>query len=106
MRQIVKAYAIVVALALGYAWFIDLTLRDSAREHLLGDMLLAFVSVPTSLSLNVFYGGWPELATRPFAQLIWVSICAVAQVGLLFAATRLIARLRLRDNEYWHRFWS
>jgi len=106
MRQLVKSYAIVVALTLGYAWYVDLTLSHSAREHLLGDMLLAFVSVPASLSLNVFYNGWPELATRPFAQLIWVSICAVAQVGLLFAATGLIARLRLRDNEYWRRFWS
>ena len=106
MRQLVKAYAIVVALALGYAWYIDFTLRDSAREHLLGDMLLSFVAMPASLTVGAFYDVWPQLASRPFAQLIWISICAGIQVAVLFAATGLFRRLRLRENEYWHRFWS
>jgi hypothetical protein len=106
VRQLAKAYAIVVALALGYAWYVDVTLRSSNREHLLGDALLFFVSLPSSLSINFFYDGWADLATRPFAQLIWVSICAVAQVMLFFAAARGIARLNLSRNEYWRRFWS
>jgi hypothetical protein len=106
MRALAKAYAIVMAFALAYAWWIEITLRNSNREHLLGEMLLAFASFPASLTLNVLYDGWKDLATQPFAQLAWLSACGVVQVAVLLFVARFIAGLELADNKYWRRFWS
>jgi hypothetical protein len=104
MRVLAKAYAVVVVLALAFAWYVDISERHSAREHLMGDFVLLGVSLPTSLSLGPFYDAWPELANKPFVQVAYVSLCAVAQVILLFAAARWLAPLE--KNEYWRRFWS
>ena len=106
MQALAKSYAIVVAAALAYAWWIEVALRDSNREHLLGGVLLALVSFPASLTLGVAYDSTKEVATHPFFQLAWLSVCAVVQVSVLFCAASLVARLGLSGNKYWRRFWS
>ena len=90
MRMVARAYAILVVVLLAYAWYVDIRLQDSEREHLLADMLLTLASLPSSLSLDFFYRNWTSTATRPFAQLIWISGCASAQVVALFAVDRAL----------------
>ena len=106
MRAVVKAYAIVVVATLAFAWYADISLRNSGREHLLGDMLLALVSMPLSLSLGFFYDHWTALANRPLAQLTWLSGCAAIQVVALHAVDRAMTTLKISESEPWRRFWS
>jgi hypothetical protein len=84
VRGIAKVYAAVVAVLLTYAWYIDISMQTSQREHLLGDMLLSFAALPASLSVGFFYDHFRTVADQPFAELIWISCCASMQVVALF----------------------
>jgi len=88
VRGMAKAYAGVVAGLLIYAWYIDISLQASQREHMLGDMLLSFASLPASLSLGFVYVHFRTVADLPFAELTWISACAITQVAALFLLTR------------------
>jgi len=79
-----RAYAALVLLAAVWAWYVDVSMLRSEREHLLPDMLLMSVSWPTSLSL---FGIWQQM-TWPLAQLAWLTLCGALQAGLLCWLTR------------------
>jgi hypothetical protein len=75
----------VVLLAAAWAWYIDIKLLHDEREHLLPDILLMTVALPTSFTLNLV--GLP-LMKWPLAQLAWVTLCGALQAGLLCWLTR------------------
>jgi hypothetical protein len=84
MRILPKAYLLVVLVAACWAIYIDLTLRHSEREHLLPDLVLFAVTLPSSLSISPLYEAWPSMFSLPFAQVGWAILCGLAQAFLLF----------------------
>lgn len=91
-RLIAWFYALVVLLAAGYAWYVDIRLLNSGYEHMLPDFLLMFVTLPASLSLGPLYESFPTFFDRSFAQLTWVTLCGVGQASALFVAENLASR--------------
>lgn len=81
--------AIVIA---AWAWYVDWTLLHSQREHLLPDMVLMILGLPSSLLLSPIYDQWPRSFTG-LAQTGFLTVCAFGQSGLLAA---FVFR-RLRD---------
>ncbi|MDR7297370.1 hypothetical protein J2X16_002717 [Pelomonas aquatica] len=79
-----RAYAVVVLLAAGWAWYIDIELLHDQREHLLPAILLWVVALPTSATFLLA----GELLMKPLAQLAWVTLCGALQAGLLCWLTR------------------
>ena len=79
-----RAYAAVVLLAAAWAWYLDIKLLHSEREHLLPDILLWVVALPTSATLLLV----GDLLMKPFAQLAWLTLCGALQAGLLCWLTR------------------
>lgn len=87
MTLLTKVYAgLLSALAL-YAWYTDIMLLHSPREHLAPDMVLAFASLPASLCVGLF----PN-STTPLLQLTWLTLCAAAQAGIVFFLTRIVSK--------------
>jgi len=97
-RQFAKGYALALALLAVWAWAVEIALVHSSREHLLPAMLLAFASLPSSLSLDCVYIRWPDIFTRPFTQLAWITVCAALQAlsaySLVVLAERAAKKLR------------
>ena len=93
-RAIAIAYGSVVGASSLWAWYIDAKLLHSPREHLLPDMLLGFLSLPMSLSLGPLYDMWPQLLSKPFAQLAWLTLCGAGQVAILFFASQFLGEKR------------
>ena len=91
-RQFAKAYTVLVSILALWAWYTDVQLLHSPREHLLPDILLAFVSLPTSLSIDLLYQQWPDFFAKPFMQLAWLTICAATQACLLFFLSGLASK--------------
>jgi hypothetical protein len=89
---LVKAYLIVVLLAASWALYVDATLLHSQREHLLPDIVLAVVTLPSSYFLSLLFGNWPELFSLPFAQVGAMMLCGLAQAWLLFVLTHRLLR--------------
>jgi hypothetical protein len=87
------AYLIVVLVAASWALYVDATLLYSQREHLLPDIVLAAVTMPSSYSLGLLFGKWPDLFSLPFAQVGFMSLCGLAQVWLLFVLTPRLQRV-------------
>lgn len=81
------AYLIVVLLAAGWALYMDTTLLHSQREHLLPDIVLGVVTLPSSYSLRLLFDIWPGLFSLPFAQVGYMTLCGLAQAWLLFILT-------------------
>jgi hypothetical protein len=77
------SYGILVLLLSIWAWFIDVKLLHSGREHLLPDVLLGFVGMPSSMTIVWVYEKWPESFVGLW-QTAYLSVCALAQVGMLF----------------------
>jgi hypothetical protein len=80
-----RAYAAVALLAVMWAWYIDIKLLHSEKEHLLPDILLFVVSLPTSWTLHLVAH---HLMKWPLGQLAWMTMCGVLQAGLLCWLTR------------------
>jgi len=93
-RRFAKVYAILVTTLALWAWYTDVSLLHSQREHLLPDILLAIASMPASLTLEPMSQQWPDLFTSPFVQLTWVTICATVQTGIIF----FISGLSVNEN--------
>lgn len=51
--------SLIVAIAI-WAWYIDVRLLHSEREHLLPDILLAIAGMPSSLTADWVYEAWPK----------------------------------------------
>ena len=83
-RKFAKAYAVLVAILALWAWYTDVSLLHSQREHLLPDILLAIASMPASLTVDLMFRQWPSLFTTPLVQLSWLTICAAVQASIIF----------------------
>jgi hypothetical protein len=77
-RILTLLYAVVVGLAALWAWYADVTLLHSGREHILPDILLAIVSLPTSNTLDFFYERSPAFFAAPLAQLTSLTACGAS----------------------------
>ena len=94
MRFVARAYAVIVVVLAVYAWSVEIALRNSPREHLLGYVVLSLVSLPSGLSISALYDRWPTFFQKPFAELGWLTICAAAQASALLFLAELVSRLR------------
>lgn len=91
-RLLAWLYAAIVFLTAACAWYFDIRLLNSVREHLLPDILLMLVTFPASLSLGPLYENVPIFFSEPFAQLTWLTLCGAGQAGVLFFAAKLASR--------------
>lgn len=94
LRKLAIVYSIVVGLAATWAIYVDARLLHSGREHLLPDIVLALVTLPSSLSIGPMYETWPTFFSKPFAQIGWTILCGAGQVAVLFVAAGLRRRRR------------
>ena len=93
-RILALLYAVVVGLAALWAWYADVTLLHAGREHLLPDILLLIVSLPTSNSLDPVYDHWPAFFSAPLVQLTWLTACGAFQVTVLYLLSKLVPKAR------------
>jgi hypothetical protein len=63
LRLFATTYLVVILLAAGWAFYTDLTLLHSQREHLAPDILLLIVTLPLSSSLTFLYIFTPSVET-------------------------------------------
>lgn len=87
LRTVAITYCVLVSVLACWAWYVDIKLLHSEREHLLPDMLLACASMPTSLSLNWVYELWPKSFVG-LLQTAYVTGCALVQATALFVVSR------------------
>jgi hypothetical protein len=93
-RMLALFYAVVVGLAVIWAWYTNVTLLHSVREHMLPGILLAAVSLPTSYTLDPLYEHFPAFFSAPFVQLIWLTVCGVFQAGVLYLLSVRVPKVR------------
>ena len=98
LRELAIAYSIIIALAAIWAFYVDVRLVHSVREHLLPDLVLALITLPASLSLGPLYETWPTFFSRPLVQPAWTAFCGAAQAGVLFLVAALISRRMRRAS--------
>ena len=89
MPALAIAYAVLVAVVAAWAFYVDISMLHSQREHLLPDMALAFVTLPSSLTVGVLHDTWPGIFSRPLIQVVWVTLCGFAQAAALFLLPKL-----------------
>ena len=82
-RSVALGYSAIVLLVAAWAWWVNVRMLHSPQEHLLPGILLAIVSTPTSLSLDLLYDHWPNFFSG-LMQLVWLTICGGIQVIFLF----------------------
>jgi len=83
-RTLAVMYLVAICLATAWAWYTDIQLFYSNREHLLPDIVLAFLSLPSSKLFEFIIDLWPNFFERPFMQLASVTFCGMVQAALLF----------------------
>ena len=93
-RIVALLYAVVVGLAALWAWYTDVILLHAGREHMLPDILLSILSLPTSNTLNFLYDHSPTLFSAPLAQLTWLTVCGAFQVAVLYLLTAFVPKAR------------
>jgi p-aminobenzoyl-glutamate transporter AbgT len=89
LRWIATAYAVVVGLLSIWAWYIDITMLHSNHEHLAPDIFLAMATLPSSQGLDWLYDKWPDTFSG-FAQLGYLTVCAMFQAGAFFMLAWLV----------------
>ena len=89
MKSLLRAFAIgyltLGILAVAYGWYGEIVLRNVQTEHLLPGVLLAFLGLPMSLTLNRFSN---TLLFIPHFQVAWLTVCVVLQSVFLFLVSR------------------
>jgi hypothetical protein len=95
MNLLAKAYAVLLGVLSFWAWYTDITLLHSFRDHLAPDMFLAFACLPASLSVGFFPNG-----TAPLIQLAWVTLCAAAQAGVVLFVAGLLSKRIARNGHH------
>jgi len=85
-------YAIIVCLAAVWAWYTDVTLLHSTREHLLPNILLFMVALPSSNTFGYLYGHWPAFFTAPLVQLAWLTACGAFQAVVLYFLSKHVPK--------------
>jgi hypothetical protein len=96
IRTLAIFYASLIALAAIWAWYVDITMLHSQREHLLPDIVLAFLSLPSSISLGSMYKAWPVFFSKPLTQVAWITLCGFGQAAVLWFLPKLFATARRR----------
>lgn len=91
-RLLALLYAVVVCAAAIWAWYVDVSLLHVTGEHLLPDIVLLIVSLPTSNSLDFAYDHWPAFFSAPLMQLSWLTACGAFQVAVLYVLSRLVPK--------------
>jgi hypothetical protein len=99
VRTLAIAYAVLVAVVAAWAFYVDISMLHSQREHLLADIALAFVTLPSSLSAGLLSDTWPGLFSTPLMQVLWVTLCGFAQAAALFFLPRLFTSRKVETME-------
>ncbi|QGW63869.1 hypothetical protein GOY17_02405 [Lysobacter soli] len=88
-----RLYAVAIGLAIAWAWYADVTMLRSGVEHLTPELLLLFLSMPSSLTLPVAVERSPEfLAASAHGQLVWLTICGAMQALAIILLEALVWR--------------
>lgn len=87
VRIFALGYAILVGLVALWAWWVDVRLLHSEREHLLPDILFVLVSMPSSLTMDWVYQRWPDSFTGLW-QIAHLTACAFFQSAVLYLFAR------------------
>jgi hypothetical protein len=95
---IAKAYMVLLVLAASWAWWIDVSMGSARTEHLLPNVVLAALTLPSSLLLSPLYAGVPRLFAVPFVQLGFLTLCALVQAATLFWLAGRLARARKAES--------
>jgi hypothetical protein len=83
IKFIAVIYAALITISISLAWWTDIRLQYSVREHLLPDILLGLLAMPTTAVLTILFQWFPEAFYQPFAELIALSIAGSLQALLL-----------------------
>jgi hypothetical protein len=94
MRLIARTYATLLLLGVAWAWWIDISMRNAKTEHLLPDVVLAALTLPSSLLLSPLYEAAPETLSAPFVQLGILTVCAPIQAAAVFWLAARLAQAR------------
>ena len=88
LQRIAIGYLAIVLLTAAWAIAIDAAFLHSVREHLLPDISLAVVTLPSSLSMSFLHSAWPAFFSLPFTQVAWATLCGIFQTAVLFVLGR------------------
>jgi hypothetical protein len=83
-RILAGLYAAIVLLAVLYASITEIYLRHQQVEHLLPSFVLAFVTVPLSLTGEPLYSVAPSFFDAPFVQIVFLAVCGAVQASILW----------------------
>jgi uncharacterized membrane protein len=83
-RVLAWLYGLIVDAAGLCAWVVDIRLLHDHGEHMLPDMIFLVTALPLSFTLGWAYDLLPSLSNSQFAQLIYTTLCAAVQAGLLW----------------------
>lgn len=83
-RILAGLYTAAVLLAVLYALVTEIYMRNHEVEHLLPSVVLAFVTLPLSLTLDPIYTAAPSFLNGPFVQIAFLAVCGGVQVSILW----------------------
>jgi hypothetical protein len=83
MHLLSWGYTLLASSAAVYAWVIDIAMFSSPREHMAPDFILLMVASPLALTLDPLYTLMPSFFDLPFAQLVYITLCAALQAAFL-----------------------
>jgi hypothetical protein len=83
-RMLAGLYAVIVLLAALYALTTEIYLRHQHGEHLLPSFVLAFVTLPLSLTGEPLYSVAPSLFDAPSVQIAFLTLCGAVQASILW----------------------
>jgi hypothetical protein len=84
IRILAGSYAGIVLLAALYAWIKEIHLGHQEVEHLLPEVILYFVTLPLSLTLDPIHSAAPAFFDGPFVQIGFLTLCGAVQASLLW----------------------
>jgi hypothetical protein len=91
LHALALAYGVLVGLAAIWAFIVDISMLHSDREHLLPDIVLGMVTLPTSAFIFQLSDYWPSLFSTELLQVAWSIICGTIQMVVLLLIAELIA---------------
>lgn len=86
LQRLATIYLTIILLAAAWVLYVDASMLHSVQERLLPSILLAALTLPSSLSIGLLFQHWPEFFSLPLAQLGWCVLCGALQAALLFLA--------------------
>jgi len=83
-RILTGLYTAIVLLAALYALSTEIYLRHQEVEHSLPSFVLAFVTLPLSLTLGTIDSLAPSFFDATFVQIAFLTLCGVVQASILW----------------------